>query len=203
MQPDRFQAFAHPGDRRLVRHGAVRIFAGVERLGRVLIRRAAHLIELLGLCVPGFQLLIGKWPCRRDSAAGEFEFGKILFAVAEQHRAVEFRVAADDVVIPRVEGLAVLVEPGLFRPEMAALEDGARIAGLGRVQQALALLENDDLRAASGQAGGDGGAAHAGADDDDVGIGHDRSGRHYFNRSDRLRRCAFPLPGRRRRPWSG
>ncbi len=44
------------------------------------------------------------------------------------------------------------------------------VARLGRVEQALALLQDSDLRAAAGQAGGDRRAAHAGADDDDIGL---------------------------------
>ncbi len=95
---------------------------------------------------------------------------EILLAVADQHRAVEFRIAADIVVVAGVEGCTAGLAPHLLRPDSGRRLKMARVSRVSRRRrQLLAALQDQDRGAAAGQAGGDRGAAHAGADDDDIG----------------------------------
>ena len=167
MKAEAFQLLTSTGNRRLVGHRREGVGNGMVRLGRVLAQRAANLEELLGLGIPGLELVIGDRPRRRD-AAEMLHLGKVFLAVADEHRAVEFRVAADIIIIAGVEEPAAGLAPHLLRAEMAAPEDGGGVARLGRGLKPLAAFEDEDFRAAAGKAGGDGRAADAGADDDDV-----------------------------------
>ena len=67
---------------------------------------------------------------------------EILAAEADQHGAVEFRIAADIVVIAGIEGAPAGVVPDLLRPEDPLLEDGAGVAACRAVGQPLAALQD-------------------------------------------------------------
>ena len=81
-----------------------------------------------------------------------FQRGEISFAVADQHGAIEFRVAADVIVGPWIEAAAVLVKPGLSRSKDTALEDRPRVTRRGMRAEMEATLKNRDARAAAGKA---------------------------------------------------
>ncbi|ACP27040.1 needs to be deleted [Sinorhizobium fredii NGR234] len=167
VHTDRCQALANLGDRRLIRHRPVRIVVRMRWFGRVLAQPPTHLIEFLRLGVPRLELLVGKRPGGRDA----FEVAhllEVLAAVAGEHRAVEFRVAADIVVVAGVEAGAARLVPGLLRPEMAALEDRPLVAVDRQVLDVVTRLEDEDFGTRSGKSGSHGGAADARADDDDI-----------------------------------
>src|SRR5690606_32265929 len=113
---------ADPRDRRLVRNRRERVRLGMRRLRRIVSKRAADAEQLLGLAVPGLELLIGKGPGGGD-AAEMLQLHKILAAVADEHSSVKLRIAADEVVVSRVESLAAGLAPELLRPEVPATED--------------------------------------------------------------------------------
>jgi hypothetical protein len=79
---------------------------------------------------------------RRSPAIGDRL--EILRPITKQHCAIEFRVAADVIVVPRIERLPGAVEPGLLRPENAALENGPRVARFFAVLQPLAALYDEN-----------------------------------------------------------
>ena len=141
----------------------------MDRLGRVFAETPAHLVERFGARIPRLDLVIVERPAG-GRAFGVLNRSEILRAVADQHRAIHLGVAADVIVIAGIERLAGGVEPGLLRPEHAALVDRPIVAGFRPVEQPLAALEDDDAGPRRGEPGGQGSAAHAGADDDDVGI---------------------------------
>ena len=124
-RPRLFSSCAGAGDRRLVGNGRKGVGLGVIGLGRIVAERAAHVEKLLGLRIPRLEFVIGDGPGRRD-AAEMLHLRKIFLAVADQHRAVELRIAADIVVVAGIEALAAGLAPHLLRPEMAAPEDRAR-----------------------------------------------------------------------------
>src|ERR1700712_4616632 len=99
----------------------------MRRLSRVLAERAANLIELLGLAIPRLEFLVGERPGRRN-AVEMLHLLEILAPVTNEDRAVEFRIAADIVVVARIEAGTALFVPGLPRAKVAALEDRSLIA---------------------------------------------------------------------------
>ncbi len=133
-RPTPRHARARRRDRRFVRHRRVRVGRRMARLGRILPKRAAHLIERLGARVPRLEFVVIERPARRR-AVGILDRAEVLRAIADQHRAVELGVAADIIVVAGIERLARAVDPGLLRAEDAALEDRARVARLRRVEQ--------------------------------------------------------------------
>src|SRR5687768_17360146 len=128
MQAERLQLLAGTGDGRLVGHRREGVWDRVMRFGRVLAKGATYAKELLGLGIPRLEVIIGDGPCRRD-AAEMLHLGKIFLAVADEHRTVEFRVAADVIVVAGIEELAAGFAPHLLGAEMAAGEDGGGVAG--------------------------------------------------------------------------
>ena len=120
------------------------------------------LIQLLGRPVPRLQLVVGERPGRRDAVGMLRSRSKSSRAVAEQHRAVELRVAADIVVVAGVEGRAVgrrTRSPSGRKWPRWKIARGSRFAG--RSGKLLAALEDHDARAGRGEAGGEGRAADA------------------------------------------
>ena len=171
MQAHPGQAPAQIGDGRFIGHRAEGIAPRMRRFCRVFAQLAAHLIHLFGALVEGLQRLIGQRPaggCPLQMAQGS----EIFAAVAQQHGPVEFRIAADIVVIAGVEGPTLSVQPGFRRAEMATLENGAVIAVCGRGAQMIAPLQDQDAPSGGGKGCRQRRPAHARADDQDVGRGH-------------------------------
>src|SRR5215469_8958454 len=137
------------------------------RLGAVKTDGSANLVELLGSRIPRFQLVIAEWPTRcRTFAIGDRL--KILRAIPDQDRAVELRVTPDIIVVARVEGASCAVEPGLLRPENAALKDGARVARVGAVAKPLAAFKDENSRPGAGESGRASRPSHARSHDQDL-----------------------------------
>ena len=126
-------------DARLVRHRRVRKRPGPRRLGRVLARLPVHEIELLRLCVVGLEILIGDRPRRREAAV-VVNLAEVPLTQAEQDRSVELGVAADEVLLVGLEGLAILVVPDLIGQVAVLLEDLAAVPVLWLARQVAAAL---------------------------------------------------------------
>jgi hypothetical protein len=93
---------------------------------------------------------------------------EIPLAHAQQHGAIELRVAADEVVDAGVERAAILVVPGLRR--LVAIGDEHRLAVpvLPLARQEIAALQQQDARAGRREGVRKRAAARAGSNDDDV-----------------------------------
>ena len=102
---------------------------------------------------------------RRRNAIPVFKRREIPFAVADQHGAIELRVAADVIVVPWIEAATARVKPGLDRSKDTALEDRPRVTRRGMRAEMEATLKNRDARAAAGKPVGDRGPADPGAND--------------------------------------
>ena len=99
-------------DARLVRHRRMGERSRAIGLGRVLARLAVHQVDALGLGVVRLEIRIGERPSGGDPAVVA-HLAEVALAQPEQDRAVELRVAADEVLLMRMELLAVLVQPVL------------------------------------------------------------------------------------------
>src|SRR5260370_13306092 len=73
-----------------------------------------------------------------------FEDREIPLPVTDQHCPVEFRIAADIVIIAGIERLPCAVDPGLLGPEGAIDENRPRVAGRWTVHELLAALQDRD-----------------------------------------------------------
>src|SRR5262249_42237788 len=99
-------------DARLVRYRRERKWPRPRGFGRVFAGLPMHEIELLRLCVVGLEVLIGDRPRRREPAV-VLDLAEVPLAQAEQDSPVELCVAADEVLLVGLEGLAVRVVPEL------------------------------------------------------------------------------------------
>ena len=154
-------------DARLVRHRLVRERAARCRLARVLATLAVDVEQALGLGVVRLEGVVRQRPCRRDPV--DMRHGtEVALAKAQQRRAVDLGIAADVIVQPRVERLAVLSVPGLGGLVTAMHEDFARAPVRGLARQVVAPLEDQDPLAAGGEPLRQGAAPGAAADDDQV-----------------------------------
>ena len=91
-------------DARLVRDRRVRERARARRLGGVLAGLAVDEVEPLGLGVVGLEVGVVDRPRGRDAAV-VLDLAEVALAQAEEDRAVDLRVAADEVLRVRTERL--------------------------------------------------------------------------------------------------
>src|SRR3954470_5077255 len=96
----------------LVADGRVWIRSRGGRLCRVLATLAVDDVEALGLVVVGSKVVIGQRPSWRDPAVMT-DLAEVALPESEEDRAVELRLPTDVVVLAGLEGLTVLVVPGL------------------------------------------------------------------------------------------
>ena len=154
-------------DAGLVADGRPRVLAAPGALGRVLAVVAVHLVEPLGLRVPRLEVLVGERPAGGD-AVDVLELAEVTRPQAVERGAVELGGAADVVVDPGLERLAVLVVPRVGRDVAALDEDGLRLPVLLLAGQEAAPLEQQDPLARRGQGVGQRPPARTCSDDDDV-----------------------------------
>ena len=69
--------------------------------------------ELFGTGVVRFEVSVGEWPGRRDTAF-VVDDAEVFRAQAEEGGAINLRLAADEVGLLGVEGFVVLVEPNIL-----------------------------------------------------------------------------------------
>src|SRR2546422_10204925 len=96
------------------------------------------------------------------------DLAEVLPAHAQQGRAVEFRVAADEVVRAGVELLAVPVVPGLLDVVLSLDHDGPGVPVVLLARHVVAALQEEDLFSRGRQPVGERPAPRPGADDDRV-----------------------------------
>jgi hypothetical protein len=126
-----------------------------------------HEVELLGLAVVGLELVVADRPGRGDAAVVA-DLAEVALAQAEQDRAVELRVTADEVLLVGPEGVAVAVDP-LLAAEVALLEeDLGAVPVLRLAGQVSAALQQKDALAGRREPVRERAAARPGADDDYV-----------------------------------
>ena len=161
------QPVAQRLDAWLVADGGMRIGLRCRRLGRILAAPAAHPVEFLRRLVVRLEFVIADRPGRREAVLVP-DLAEILLAQAEQHRAIDLAVAADEVVKPGVKAVPGRAVPGLGGLVARIDEDGAAVPILLLAPQVVATFEQQDALAGLRQSPGHRGAAGAGADDDDV-----------------------------------
>jgi hypothetical protein len=154
-------------DARLMTDRRKRVRGARGRFGRIHAPLTVHLVELLGLGVVGFHILVADRPSRRDAAVVR-EFPEVFLAQAEQSGAVELRVATDVIVRVRVKFLAVFVAPQLLRLILALDVDGARAPVVLLARHVVAPLEDQNALAGAGQGIGERSTSGAGTYDDYV-----------------------------------
>jgi hypothetical protein len=108
-------------DARLVRDGRVGERPRRRRLRRVLAALAVDEVQPFGLGVVGLEVVVGQRPGGRDARVVA-DLVEVALAQAEEDRAVELGVAADEVLLVGAEGVAVPVDP-LLAAEVALLEE--------------------------------------------------------------------------------
>ena len=155
----------------LVLHGRERVRRARPWLGRIDAALAVHLIQMLGLRVVRFEVVVADRPRRRDPAVVN-DFPEVLLAQPEQCRAVELGVAADVVVGVGMERLPVLVLPHLLRVVFPLDVDRARAPVVLLAAHVVAALDQQDPLARRGEVIRQRAAARAGADDDHVVVRH-------------------------------
>ena len=154
-------------DPRLVRDGRKWVWRAGVRLGRVLAPRAVHLVQLLGLCVVRLEVVVGDRPGRGRAVVVD-QLTEILLTEAVERRAVELRVAANEVVDLRLERLPFGVIPGVLGYVLVVDEDVLREPVGGFAGEPVAPLEQQDPLPGRCQMAREGAAACPGSDDDDV-----------------------------------
>src|SRR5204863_7443969 len=113
------------------------------------------------------ELVVPDRPRRRDAAVVA-DLAEIALAEADQRGAVELRIAADEVVRPGVELLAVLVEPRLRDVVPVLDHHRVRVPVLLFAGHVGAAFEEKDPLSRGSEPMGERAAAGPGADDDDV-----------------------------------
>ena len=98
---------------RLVTDRGIAIRRARARFGRVFTAIAVHVIKVFSLRVIGLHLVITDGPRGRDSAVMT-NLSKVFLAQAKQSRAVELRVATDEIIGMRMQRLAFTVVPGFL-----------------------------------------------------------------------------------------
>ena len=176
-------------DPRLVRDGRPRVLLGPVALGGILAVVTVHLVQPLGLGVPGLEVVVAQRPGRRQ-AVGVLELAEVLGPQPVQRGAVQLGGTADEIVHLRLERLAGRVEPGLRRDVPAVHEHRAGTPVLHLALQEVAALKQQDPLAGRGQGVRERAPAGAAADDDDVIVVS-----HSPNHSPRPGRAASPLQG--------
>src|SRR5215216_5611826 len=155
--------------------------------GRILVRRArpgfcwilsaiaVYLIQMLRLCVIRLQLVIADGPRGRDAAVMT-NLTKVFLSQTKERCAVEFGVAANEVIRMRMQLLAVAVAPRLFGVVFTFEIYGARAPVLLFPRNVIAAFEEQGLLAGGREFVGECAATRARADDDYVVVivtGHD------------------------------
>ena len=135
--------------------------------GGVLVPGAVHLVELLGLAVPGLEVVIAERPGRRQ-AVQVVDSAEVFGPQAVQGGPVELGGPAHEVVDLGLERVAGAVVPGVGRDVLAVDEHGVGAPVVHLPGQEVSPLEQQDPLARGGQGVGQGAAPGAGADDDDV-----------------------------------
>src|SRR5581483_1658061 len=145
----------------------MRVRRAAARLGGVFAGVAVHMIEPFGFAVERLQIVVADLPGRRDAAV-VLDLAEVFLAQSEQRRAEKFGVAADVIVGVRMKLLAVLVVPFFFGLIFSLEIDRARVPVVFFSRHVVAALEDENLLAARRKLVGEGPAAGAAADDNNV-----------------------------------
>ena len=164
-------------DAGLVGQRRVRVLGARVALGRVLAVVAVDLVEMLRPRVVRLHVVVRDGPGRRDAVVMA-ELPEVLRPQAVEGRPVHLGRPADRVVDARLEGLVLLVVPGLLGHVAVVDEDLFRVPVLGLARQPVASFEDQDPLPGRGEVTRQRAASGSAADDDDVVpavAGHDPS----------------------------
>ena len=150
-----------------MRHGREGVGRARRRLGRILVVAAVDLVELLRLRVVGLDVVVRDGPRGRDAVV-VLELPEVLLPESIEGGAVELGLAADVVVDPGLEALALVVVPRVLRHVTVLDEDLAGVPVLDLARQPVAAFEQEDPLPGWGEVPGKRAAAGSGADDDHV-----------------------------------
>src|SRR5690349_25083373 len=157
--------------------------------GRILVRRAGprlcwifaavtvYLVEMLGLCVIRFQLVVADGPCGGDSAVMP-NLTEVFFPQTKESSTVELRVTANKIIRVRVQRLAFAIAPRLFRVVFRFEVYGARAPVVLLARNIVTAFQDQDLLARGREFVGQRAATRARADDNYVVMivaGHDHT----------------------------
>ena len=154
-------------DPRLVRHRREGVGRARRRLGRILVVAAVDLVELLRLRVVRLEVLVRDGPRGRDAVV-VLELPEVLPPESIEGGAVELGLAADVVVDPGLEALALVVVPRVLRHVAVLDEDLPGVPVLDLARQPVAAFEQEDPLPGWGEVPGKRAPAGSGADDDHV-----------------------------------
>ncbi len=152
---------------RLVRDRRERIRATGGRLGGILAARAVDLVQVLGPHVIGLEVGVRDRPGRGNPVLVA-ELSEVALAQAIERGAVHLGRAPHEVVHARLEGLAVLVVPGVLGDVAVFDEYVLDVPVFPLSLQPVAALEQQDALAQGGELRCQRAAAGPGPDDDDV-----------------------------------
>src|SRR6516162_4130994 len=138
-----------------------------RRLGWVLAGPPVHQVEPFRLCVVRLKISIRDRPRGRDPPVVP-DFVEVPLAEAEKDRAVELRVAADEILLVGLECFAVLLVPELVGQVAVLPEDLAAVPVLWLPRQVAAALDHQDPLAGRREPVRERTPASAGADDNHV-----------------------------------
>ena len=133
-------------DARLVADLRVRVGGAGPGLGRVRAAQAVDVEELLGAGVVGLKHIVAERPSRGDPFLVR-QLAEVLLAEPIERAAIDLAVAADDVMQPRMEGVAGAVVPGVRRLILAVHEHGLGIPVVPLALQVVAALQDQDALA--------------------------------------------------------
>src|SRR5229473_5185080 len=159
---------------RLMADGRPGIGGVRRRFGRIFSAVPVHLIQILGLRVVRFQIVITERPRGRD-ATMVANFAEIFFAQTEQSSTVKLGVATHVIISVRMQLLTVLIEPGFLGVVVGVHVDDLWVPIRFLAGNVVAALKNQDPLSGWRQVVGERSAAGTGSDDDHVVaiVGHD------------------------------
>ena len=167
VQAELLEIIAETLNTRLVLHRREGIVAAPRTVGRILLGRAVHDVELLGVRVPRLEVVVGDRPGRRDAAVVR-DHAEVLGAQPEERGAVELRVATDVIVLLGHELLAARVDPLLSGRVLALEEHCFRAPVVAFPWEVAASFEQQDALASRGELPRERPAARTAPDDHDV-----------------------------------
>ncbi len=151
----------------LVGDGGPRVRLAAGAFGGVLAGVAVHLVQPLGLGVPGLEVVVGQRPGRGDPV-DVLDLAEVPGAQPVQGRAVQLGGPADEVVHLGLERLAVPVEPGVLGDVLTRHEHRLGVPVVHLAGQEVPPLQQQDPLARIGQGVRERPAPGSGPDDDHV-----------------------------------
>jgi hypothetical protein len=154
-------------DARFMRDGLISIRFRPGRFGRIFAALTTDAIEFLGGLIIRFEDIILQWPGWRNAVHMPDLF-EIALTQAKQHSSINFAVAADVIVKPRMESLPLGIVPGFRGLVVGVNENGLAIPIFAFAREIVAAFQQQDFLACLRQPPSHGSTTGAGTNDNDV-----------------------------------